>query len=219
ENCQFSDIAFLYRNNYLSMRIEQELIAQKIPYEILGAFKFIERGEIKDVLAFLRTILYQDNLSLLRVLNLMEGIGARTIEKIEYFLIAFEDKKLIKTRNNLILSSIHQAKGLEFEIVFFVYLDEGTLPYKENKDLIEEKRLFYVEIELEEYKKLEKKLEKLSETAKKADEKIKQLMESFERSNNCIIELVEERKIKDKYIGLLEEENKRLNKNVKKAEL
>ncbi|CAJ0844780.1 3780_t:CDS:2 [Entrophospora sp. SA101] len=83
EKCQFNDIAFLYRNNYLSMRIEQELIAQKIPYEILGAFKFIERGEIKDVLAFLRTILYQDNLSLLRVLNLMDGIGARTIEKIE----------------------------------------------------------------------------------------------------------------------------------------
>ena len=57
---------------------------------------------------------------------------------LQYFLIAFEDKKLIKTRNNLILSSVHQAKGLEFEIVFFVYLDEGTLPYKENKDLAEE---------------------------------------------------------------------------------
>lgn len=83
EKCQFSDVAFLYRNNYLSMPIEQELIAQKIPYEILGAFKFIERGEIKDVLAFLRTILYQDNLSLLRVLNLTEGVGTRTIEKIE----------------------------------------------------------------------------------------------------------------------------------------
>jgi DNA helicase-2/ATP-dependent DNA helicase PcrA len=65
------------------MRIEQELVAQKIPYEILGAFKFIEREEIKDVLSFLRTVLYQDNLSLLRILNLMEGIGARTIEKIE----------------------------------------------------------------------------------------------------------------------------------------
>ena len=65
---------------------------------------------------------------------------------LQYFTIAFEDRKLIKTRNNLILSSIHQAKGLEFEIVFFVYLDEGTLPYKENKDLAEEKRLFYVGI-------------------------------------------------------------------------
>ena len=65
---------------------------------------------------------------------------------LQYFMIAFEDKKLIKTRNNLVLSSVHQAKGLEFEIVFFVYLDEGTLPYKESKDLAEEKRLFYVGI-------------------------------------------------------------------------
>jgi len=58
-------------------------VAQKIPYEILGSFKFIEREEIKDVLAFPRAILYQDNLSLLRILRLQEKIGVRTIEKIE----------------------------------------------------------------------------------------------------------------------------------------
>jgi DNA helicase-2/ATP-dependent DNA helicase PcrA len=46
----------------------------------------------------------------------------------------------------LILSSIHQAKGLEFEVVFFVYLDQGTIPYKETYDTVEEKRLFYVGI-------------------------------------------------------------------------
>nr|CAG8433665.1 12627_t:CDS:2 [Entrophospora candida] len=222
---QFSDIAILYRNNYLSSRIEMELAAQKIPYEILGSFKFIEREEIKDVLAICRTVIYQDNLSLLRMLSLQEKIGARTIEKIEkkseekgmsiynylnnfatiadlsqdklatgqvekigeavlkinnhqaklakkislytfllgrrkeyinldellnnflqWLVIAFEDKKLIKTRNNLILSSVHQAKGLEFEVVFFVYLDQGTLPYRETQDVTEEKRLFYVGI-------------------------------------------------------------------------
>ena len=65
---------------------------------------------------------------------------------LQWIIIAFEDKKLIKTRNNLILSSVHQAKGLEFEVVFFVYLDRGTLPYKETQDLTEEKRLFYVGI-------------------------------------------------------------------------
>ncbi|CAG8554489.1 7386_t:CDS:2 [Ambispora gerdemannii] len=79
----FNDIAILYRNNYLSTRLEQELVAQRIPYEILGSFKFIEREEIKDVLSFLRAVMYQDNLSLLRVLSLQEKIGARTIEKIE----------------------------------------------------------------------------------------------------------------------------------------
>ncbi|CAI2161720.1 1295_t:CDS:2 [Funneliformis geosporum] len=198
-----------------------ELTSQKIPYEILGSFKFIEREEIKDVLAFCRTIIYQDNLALLRVLGLQEKIGIRTIEKIEksseeegisiysylnksapvasssqdklatptqlekineviqkinnhqtkafknqknkrrkeysnldellnnflqWLIIAFEDKKLIKTRNNLILSSVHQAKGLEFEVVFFVYLDRGTLPYRETQDITEERRLFYVGI-------------------------------------------------------------------------
>ena len=46
----------------------------------------------------------------------------------------------------MILSSVHQAKGLEFEVVFFVYLDQGTLPYKETQDVTEEKRLFYVGI-------------------------------------------------------------------------
>ena len=56
---------------------------QKIPYEILGSFKFIEREEVKDVLSFPRAILYQDNLTLLRILRLQEKIGGRTIEKIE----------------------------------------------------------------------------------------------------------------------------------------
>jgi len=83
EKLGFSDIAILYRNNYLSGRIEQELIAQRIPYEILGAFKFIQREEIKDVLALLKSIIYQDNVSLLRTLGLQEKIGTRTIEKIE----------------------------------------------------------------------------------------------------------------------------------------
>jgi DNA helicase-2/ATP-dependent DNA helicase PcrA len=83
EKLTFSDIAILYRNNYLSTRLEQELVAQRVPYEILGSFKFIEREEIKDVLAFYRAIIYQDNISLLRVLELQEKIGARTVEKIE----------------------------------------------------------------------------------------------------------------------------------------
>lgn len=83
EKLQFNDIAILYRNNYLSTRLEQELVAQRIPYEILGSFKFIEREEIKDTLSFLRTIIYLDNISLLRILGLQEKIGTRTIEKIE----------------------------------------------------------------------------------------------------------------------------------------
>jgi DNA helicase-2/ATP-dependent DNA helicase PcrA len=60
--------------------------------------------------------------------------------------MAFEDKKMNKIRDNLILSSIHQSKGLEFEIVFFLFLDRDIIPYKKTEDVIEEKRLFYVGI-------------------------------------------------------------------------
>jgi DNA helicase-2/ATP-dependent DNA helicase PcrA len=49
-------------------------------------------------------------------------------------------------RNNLILSSIHQSKGLEFDIVFLLFLDFGTMPYRATDDITEEKRLFYVGI-------------------------------------------------------------------------
>jgi DNA helicase-2/ATP-dependent DNA helicase PcrA len=82
EAIKLSEIAIIYRSNYLSTWLEQELVDQKIPYEILGSFKFIEREEIKDTLAYLRTILFQDDLSLLRVLKLVSGVGAKTIEAI-----------------------------------------------------------------------------------------------------------------------------------------
>lgn len=54
-----------------------------------------------------------------------------------------ENRELYK-KKNLILSSIHQVKGLEFDTVFFVFIDEGMIPNKNCEDILEEKRLFYV---------------------------------------------------------------------------
>ena len=49
-----SDIALLYRSNFLSRRLEEELNARSVPYKIYGGFRFFERSEIKDVIAYLR---------------------------------------------------------------------------------------------------------------------------------------------------------------------
>ena len=46
-----SDIALLYRSNFLSRRLEEELNARSVPYKIYGGFRFFERSEIKDVIA------------------------------------------------------------------------------------------------------------------------------------------------------------------------
>lgn len=64
------EIAILYRSNYLSRAYEQSLIFNDIRYNLYGGFKFYQRSEIKDILAYLQVIDSQDELSLLRIINL-----------------------------------------------------------------------------------------------------------------------------------------------------
>ncbi|SFK22538.1 DNA helicase-2 / ATP-dependent DNA helicase PcrA [Halobacillus dabanensis] len=64
-----SDIAILYRANYLSRSVEQELIAENIDYTIFGGFKFFDRMEIKDAIAHLRMVAFSDDLSFSRIIN------------------------------------------------------------------------------------------------------------------------------------------------------
>ena len=62
------DFVILYRTNAQSRALEEALIRHNIPYKIIGAIKFYQRKEIKDVLAYLRLILYpKDEVSLERI--------------------------------------------------------------------------------------------------------------------------------------------------------
>lgn len=80
----FKDIAILYRTNAQSRSFEETFRNNSIPYNIVGGIKFYQRKEIKDVLSYLRVIANtNDNEALLRALNLKEGIGKTTIEKIQ----------------------------------------------------------------------------------------------------------------------------------------
>jgi DNA helicase II / ATP-dependent DNA helicase PcrA len=254
EKIDFSKIAIIYRNNFLSQEFEQELIKNNINYKIFGGFKFFERKEIKDILAYLKTIVYDDDIATERLLLSIPLIGIKKIEKwkinaqeeklslIEYCIQEFEnwpillknkleeflniinefkqklnnltsvynftkeiidetnylkklkenqeeerieniyqfldqlrefdnshpeikDSKLLinylqeitldlsnindqDKKNFVNLMTIHSAKGLEFDIVFVVGLNEGILPnyrsYKNKDKLKEERRAFYV---------------------------------------------------------------------------
>ena len=66
---RFSDIAVLYRSNYVSRFIEQGFLRTNIPYTVFGGIGFYERMEIKDVLSYLRLICYEDDLSFQRIIN------------------------------------------------------------------------------------------------------------------------------------------------------
>jgi DNA helicase-2/ATP-dependent DNA helicase PcrA len=64
-----NNIAILYRASFVSRVFEQALMQKKIPYVIYGGIRFFERREIKDALAYLRTVAIGDDLSFRRIIN------------------------------------------------------------------------------------------------------------------------------------------------------
>ncbi len=251
------EIAILYRSNSLSRSFEEQLIKNNITYKVIGGIKFYDRAEIKDLLAYLRLIVNQnDDVSLRRIINSPKrGIGDVTVEKLslisrekelslldslnylnefehlfdkrsmtklssfknlidnlivksnnitiydllEFLIDRVEYKKILELENTIeakskldnidefqnsikqyeeneegnlsdfisgisllsdvdkteekdeavSLLTIHSAKGLEFEYVFIVALEEGIFPssyVESDEDLQEERRLMYVAI-------------------------------------------------------------------------
>ena len=87
---QYKDFAVLMRLNALTRSFEQEFTADGIPYKVFGGFKFFERKEIKDLLAYLRLINNPfDSEAATRIINFPKrGIGAKTVETLQNY--AFE---------------------------------------------------------------------------------------------------------------------------------
>lgn len=80
---KYSDIAILYRSNYLSRGLEKSMIDLRIPYIIYGGIRFYERMEVKDALCYLRMVVTNDDLALQRILNRPKrGIGGKTMDNI-----------------------------------------------------------------------------------------------------------------------------------------
>lgn len=81
----YSDFAILYRTNAQSRSLEEKLIEKNIPYRIYGGINFYARREIKDILAYLKTIdNARDDLAVKRILNVPKrGIGAVSVAKVD----------------------------------------------------------------------------------------------------------------------------------------
>lgn len=82
---RYGDYAVLYRTNAQSRLLEERMIQEGIPYDVVGGVNFYARREIKDILAYLKTIDNgQDDLAVKRIINIPKrGIGASTIAKVE----------------------------------------------------------------------------------------------------------------------------------------
>lgn len=84
-NAQYRDCAVLYRTNAQARLLEERMIMEGIPYNVVGGTNFYSRAEIKDILAYLKTIDNgRDEVAVRRIINIPKrGIGAATLEKLE----------------------------------------------------------------------------------------------------------------------------------------
>ena len=86
-SCNYEDCAVLYRTNAQSRLIEEKFLQNNVPYRMVGGVNFYQRKEIKDILAYLKTIVSgRDDLSALRIVNVPKrGIGAVSLGKVQAF--------------------------------------------------------------------------------------------------------------------------------------
>ena len=87
KGADYRDIAILYRTNAQSRILEESLIMAGLPYNVVGGTNFYSRREIKDILAYLKTIDNgRDDLACKRIINIPKrGIGATSVVKIQEY--------------------------------------------------------------------------------------------------------------------------------------
>ena len=83
----YNDFAIHYRTNAQSRLLEEKLILRNVPYRVYGGVNFYQRKEIKDILAYLKTVDNgSDGQAIKRIINVPKrGIGATTIDRVQQF--------------------------------------------------------------------------------------------------------------------------------------
>ena len=132
---QNKDFAILYRTNAQSRSFEDSLRKRNIPYRVYGGLSFYQRKEIKDVLAYLRLIINEnDEEAFKRVINFpARGIGQTTINKllIEANNLNISLYDLCKRSQDL---QLNISSGIKLKIINFINLIESFKISAKNKN-------------------------------------------------------------------------------------
>ena len=158
---KYSDFAVLYRTNAQSRVLEQTCTSNGVPYNVIGSYKYLDRKEIKDLVAYLNLIYNpNDSVSLERVINVPKrGIGAKSIDNIRInayekgisMFDAIDSGKELLWKQ-IILELIEEAKELNLtEIIEEVLVKTGMRQEYESDKSVESARRLE---DLEEFKSL-----------------------------------------------------------------
>lgn len=127
----YNDCAILYRTNAQSRMFEEKFVYANIPYKIVGGVNFYSRREIKDLLAYLKTIDNgKDDLAVKRIINVPKrGIGATTLARVQDFAIDNETSFYDALKISEQISTIGKSSGKIKPFVTFIQTLRSKLEY------------------------------------------------------------------------------------------
>ena len=170
---QYKDCAILYRTNAQSRLFEERFITANIPYKIFGGVNFYARKEVKDLLAYLKTIDNgQDDLAVRRIINIPKrGIGAASINKVALYAqeqeISFYDALCVAEQ----VPGLGKAAAKIRPFVLFIQSMKAKAKLLSVADLLQEviETTGYVrELEAEGTEEAEARIENIDELISKA---------------------------------------------------
>lgn len=141
----FDDFAILYRTNSQTRAFEDALRKKNIPYKVYGGLSFYQRKEIKDLLAYFRVLVNeQDTEALMRIINYpMRGIGETTQNKIVVFADE-QGKSVFEVLDNLIFYS----SGLVLNQSTLKKIDDFWQKMKAFKVMMKTENAYHVAMEV-----------------------------------------------------------------------
>jgi DNA helicase-2/ATP-dependent DNA helicase PcrA len=167
EGVPLNEIAVLYRSHYQSMELQMELTRKRIPYEVRSGLRFFEQAHIKDIISYLRAALNpMDEISWIRILRLIPGIGNITAKKVWEFIKASENPLETAASDNItkLLSRRARDNWKTYKISMEALKNDNVLnnPSEAIREILESSYDAYLQSNFENYEDRREDIEQLS---------------------------------------------------------
>ena len=164
----YNNIACLYRTNAQSRVLEEKFMRENIPYKIIGGQNFYQRREIKDLIAYLKTVDNgRDNVAVKRIINVPKrGIGATTVDKVQTFADANDMSFYDTLKNDNAMAILGRSAAKIKPFVDFIQRLRAESEFGKISDLMEkilEDTGYVKELELEDTDEARGRIENINE--------------------------------------------------------
>lgn len=167
-DAQYRDIAILYRTNAQSRLFEEKFLMANIPYKLVGGVNFYARKEIKDLLAYLKTVdNARDDLAVRRIINVPKrGIGATTLTRVQDYAVSMGMSFYDALKEAHAISTLGRAAAKVEPFVTFIQTLRSKAEYLSPSELLKdiiESTGYVKELEAEGTEEAEARIENIDE--------------------------------------------------------